>query len=87
MLLEVQVFGSEPPCIYCKRTEQAARKAAAKFAPGEVNVTKWATDSAEAAWAGFTSTPAVVVNGKLVSQGRVPEADELEAIFRAELGG
>jgi glutaredoxin len=86
-LIEVKIFGSEPPCAYCKRTEEAAKRAAAKFAPGEVSVKKHAANSPEAAGAGFTSTPAVVVNGKVVSQGRVPDESELEGIFRQEFGG
>jgi uncharacterized metal-binding protein len=85
--LEVRIFGSEPPCSYCKRTEAAAREAAGRFPSGEVNVTKLAARSLEGEAAGFTSTPAVVVNGKVVSQGRVPEAGELEGIFRHEQGG
>jgi glutaredoxin len=84
-LIEVRVFGSEPPCVYCKRTEEAAKKAAAMF-PGRVSVEKHSAHSPEATGAGFTATPAVVVNGKVVSQGRVPEEEELERIFRSELG-
>jgi protein-disulfide isomerase len=86
MLIEVRVFGSEPPCVSCKRTEEAAKKAAAMF-PGQVSVEKYWAHSPEAAEAGFSSTPAVVVNGIVVSQGRVPEQGELERIFRSELGG
>jgi protein-disulfide isomerase len=85
-LIEVKVFGSEPPCVSCKRTEEAAKKAAAVF-PDQVSVEKLSAHSPEAAGAGFTATPAVVVNGKVVSQGRVPEQNELERIFRSELGG
>jgi protein-disulfide isomerase len=85
-LVDVKIFGSIPPCVYCKRTEEAARKAAAAFS-GRVTVEKLAADSPEAAEAGFTSTPAVVVNGRVVSQGRVPEQSELEDVFQSELGG
>jgi hypothetical protein len=84
-LIEVRIFGSEPPCISCKRTEEAARKASALF-PGRVNVEKHSAHSPEATGAGFSSTPAVVVNGKVVSQGRVPEQSELEHVFQSELG-
>jgi protein-disulfide isomerase len=86
VLIEVRIFGSEPPCVYCKRTEEAAKKAAALF-PGRVSVEKHSAHSPEAAGAGFTATPAVIVNGKVVSQGRVPQQSELEDLFRSELGG
>jgi hypothetical protein len=86
MLMEVKVFGSVPPCATCKRVEEVARKTAAKFA-GQVTVTKYPARSPEGLTAGFTATPAVVVNGRVVSQGCVPQEDELERIFRSELGG
>ena len=85
MSIKVGIFGSEPPCVSCKRTEEAAKKAAAMF-PGRVSVEKYWAHSPEAVEAGFTSTPAVVVNGKVVAQGRVPEQSELERIFQSELG-
>ena len=85
-VIEVKVFGAEPPCVKCKQTEQEARKAAARF-PGEVTVEKLSALSPEAVRFGFEMTPAVVVNGKVISQGRVPQESELERIIRAELGG
>ena len=85
-MIDVKIFGSIPPCVYCKRTEEAARKAAEAF-PGRVTVKKLSADSPEAAEAGLSATPAVVVNGRVVSQGRVPERSELEDVFQSELGG
>jgi protein-disulfide isomerase len=85
-MIEVRVFGAEPPCVKCKQSEQEAKKAAAKF-PGQVSVRKLSALSPEGAAFGFIMTPAVVVNGRVVSQGRVPREEELERIFRSELGG
>ena len=85
-MIEVKVFGAEPPCAKCKQSEQEARRAAAKF-PGQVTVEKLSALSAEGVAFGFVMTPAVVVNGKVISQGRVPRDEELERIFKAELGG
>jgi protein-disulfide isomerase len=85
-LIEVKVFGAEPPCVKCKQTELEAKNAAAKF-PGQVSVEKLSALSPEGAQYGFAMTPAVVVNGKLISQGRVPQESELERIFQQELGG
>ena len=80
------MYGSEPPCVTCKKAEEEAKKAAAKF-PGQVTVEKHSALSPEAQALQLLMTPAVVVNGKVVSQGRVPRGDELERIFRSELGG
>jgi protein-disulfide isomerase len=85
-VVEVKVFGAEPPCAKCKQSEQEARKAAAKF-PGQVSVEKLSAHSPQGVAFGFVMTPAVVVNGKVVAQGRVPMEEELERILRAELGG
>ncbi len=85
-MVEVKVFGAEPPCVKCKQSEQEARKAAAKF-PGQVTVEKLSALSPEGVRFGFVMTPAVVVNGRVVSQGRVPQEAELERILQAELGG
>ncbi len=85
-MIEVEVFGSEPPCINCKRTEEEAKKAAAKF-PGKVTVKKYSARSPEGLRLDLAMTPAVVVNGKMMSQGRIPLEAEFERIFRFELGG
>ena len=85
-MIEVKIFGSEPPCAKCKKTEEVAQKVAESF-PGQVSVSKLSALSAEGLSLGLMVTPAVVVNGKVISQGRVPEVAELERIFRAELGG
>lgn len=85
-MIDVKVFGAEPPCVKCKQAEQEARKAAARF-PGKVTVEKLSALSPEGIAFGLVMTPAVVVNGKVISQGRVPQEAELERIFRSELGG
>lgn len=85
-MIEVKVFGAVPPCVKCKQVEEAAKKAAAKF-PGQVRVQKLSALSPEAVGMGFTSTPALVVNGRVVSQGRVPLASEVEDAIQRELGG
>jgi len=85
-VIEVKVFGSEPPCAQCKKAEEQAKKAAEKF-PGQVSVAKYSALLPEALELGLLMTPAVVVNGRVISQGRVPMEEELERIYRAELGG
>jgi disulfide oxidoreductase YuzD len=86
ILIEVKVYGSEPPCAKCKQAEGEARKAAEKF-PGQVSVAKYSALLPEALQLGLLMTPAVVVDGKMISQGRVPNESELERILRSKLGG
>ncbi|MCE5254948.1 MAG: thioredoxin family protein [Actinomycetia bacterium] len=85
-MIEVKVFGSEPPCAKCRQAEEQAKRAAAKF-PGQVTVEKCAAQSAEGLGLVLHMTPAIVVNGRVVSEGRVPEESELERVFLSELGG
>jgi len=86
VLIEVKVFGSEPPCVKCKQLEEAARRAAEDFL-GQVTVTKYSALSPEGKALALEATPALVVNGEIVSQGRIPEQAELIQMYQAELGG
>jgi protein-disulfide isomerase len=86
VLIEVKVFGSEPPCVKCKQLEEAARRAADEF-PGQVAVAKYSALSPEGKALALAATPALVVNGEIVSQGRIPEQAELMQMYQAELGG
>ena len=75
-MIEVKVFGSEPPCVKCKQLEEAVRRAAEDFL-GQVTVTKYSALSPEGKALALEATPALVVNGTIVSQGRIPEQAEL----------
>ena len=84
-MIEVKIFGSEPPCAKCKKAEAVALKAAGEF-PDQVSVEKLSALSPEGLSLGILSTPVVLINGKTIAQGRVPEEAELKKIYRAELG-
>lgn len=79
-MIEVKIFGSEPPCAKCKQVEAVARKAAEGF-PGRVSVQKLSALSPEGVALGILTTPVVVVNDSIVAQGRIPEVDELIGIY------
>lgn len=82
-MIEVKIFGSEPPCAKCKKAEEAAKKAAGEFAD-QVTIEKLSALSPEGLSLGILSTPVVLVNGKTIAQGRVPDEGELKRAYRAE---
>ena len=73
--MEVKILG--PGCARCKRVEQVAREAAAE-AGIQANFVH-VTDMASILAYQITSTPGLVVNEKLVSSGRIPQKEEIEA--------
>jgi small redox-active disulfide protein 2 len=74
----IQVLG--PGCDNCKRLEQAAREAVT-MAGIEAEVVK-VTDYGQIASFGILSTPGLVVDGKVVSYGRVPSAGDIAVWLR-----
>ena len=77
-MVEIKILGGG--CANCKRLEQIARKVVdnlnvqAEF----IKVTNYA----EIAELGVMSTPGLIVNGKIVSSGRIPAEVEIEEWIR-----
>jgi small redox-active disulfide protein 2 len=69
----IEVLG--PGCFNCRRLEQAARDAVA-LAGVEAEISH-VTDYAEIASRGVMSTPGLVIDGTVVSYGRVPSPREI----------
>jgi len=67
-MITIKVLG--PGCANCKKLEEVAR-AAAGLAQVEAEVLK-VTDMQEIIAAGVLKTPGLMINGKLVSSGRIP---------------
>lgn len=78
-MIEIKILGGG--CANCKRLEQIARKVVdnlnvqAEF----IKVTNYA----EIAELGVMSTPGLIVNGKIMSSGRIPAEVEIEEWIRA----
>ena len=72
---KVEVLGSG--CANCVRLAANAKEAAA-MAAVEVEIVK-VTDYGQIASYGIMSTPGLVIDGKVVSYGRVPSATDIVA--------
>lgn len=82
-MIELKVFGATPPCAKCKEVEKRAKNVAEKY-PGQVTVTKLEAVSEEGQKLQIFFTPAVAVNGKVISTGEViSEADLEKAVMGA----
>ena len=75
----IEVLG--PGCNNCKRLEANAREAV-EMAGVEAEIIK-VTDYAEIAAHGVLSTPGLVIDGKVVSAGRIPSAGDI-AVWLSE---
>lgn len=71
----IEVLG--PGCANCQRLEANAREAVAR-AGVEAEIVK-VTDYTQIMAYGIMSTPGLVIDGKVVSYGRVPSAGDIAA--------
>ena len=78
----VKVLGSG--CAKCNALEQATREALAEL--GMETTIDHVTDFAQIASYGVMSTPALVVDGKVVSYGKVLKKDEAKDLIRKVRG-
>ncbi len=74
-MVRIEVLG--PGCANCKRLEANAREAIAT-AGVEAELVH-VVDYGEIVSRGVMSTPGLVIDGKVVSVGRVPSADDIAA--------
>ncbi|HOD45364.1 MAG TPA: thioredoxin family protein [Anaerolineaceae bacterium] len=74
-MLNIKILGSG--CANCKRLEALAREVVGSLGL-EAEFEK-VTDMAEIMTYPILSTPGLVINGKVVSSGRIPSPSEIEA--------
>jgi small redox-active disulfide protein 2 len=75
----IEVLG--PGCNNCKRVEAAAREAVAMVGI-EAEIIK-VTDYADIATKGVMNTPGLIIDGKIVSTGRIPTPGDI-AVWLSE---
>ncbi|MEJ5292366.1 MAG: thioredoxin family protein [Candidatus Methanosuratincola sp.] len=82
-MAKILVFGGEPPCARCKATEKVLREAIAELKL-DAEVSHVSALSPEADKYDILSTPAVVINEKVVVAGRVPDKKTAMEILKKE---
>jgi small redox-active disulfide protein 2 len=73
-MMEIKVLG--PGCPKCKKTEEVIREAVAESGV-EARIIK-VTDMLDIARHGVFGTPAVIIDGKVKSVGKVPSKEEIK---------
>lgn len=76
-MMEIKILG--PGCPRCKSLDQMTREIVEKYGI-DATVTK-VEDIMEIMKYGVMSTPALVVDGKVVVKGRVPSAEEIRQLL------
>jgi small redox-active disulfide protein 2 len=76
--MKIEVLGSG--CPKCLSVEQSVKKALAELSV-EANVEK-VTDIQQIIQRGVMSTPALVIDGKVVLQGKNPSVEQLKALIK-----
>jgi small redox-active disulfide protein 2 len=79
--MEIKILGGG--CPNCKRLEKVTRRTLEEMAI-EASVTK-VTDFSEIMTYDVLSTPGLVIDGKVVSSGRVPSPAEISAMLTTAL--
>lgn len=80
-MMEIKILGGG--CANCKRLEQITRKVVDNLNV-QAEFTK-VTNYVEIAELGVMSTPGLIVNGKILSSGRIPAEVEIEEWIRAAI--
>jgi small redox-active disulfide protein 2 len=76
--MKIEVLGTG--CPKCQSTEQTVRKAVAELGV-QAEIVK-VTDITAIVERGVMWTPALVIDGKVVIQGKIPTLDQVKALVR-----
>jgi small redox-active disulfide protein 2 len=82
--MKLEILGSG--CANCKKLEAITKEAVGDLALTDAEVVK-VTDMKDIMGYGVMSTPGLVIDGKVVSSGRVPSKAEVTSMIATELAG
>ena len=86
-MIEIDVVGGSPPCKRCEVTWKNVNKAVSMHASEDIDVVVRKVDIVSIdviSRYGVLMSPAVVVNGAVKINGRVPDVKEIEAHLKNE---
>ena len=81
--MKLEILGSG--CANCQKLEAITREAVVELAIGDAEVVK-VTDMKDIMGYGVMSTPGLVIDGIVVSSGRVPSRAEVTTMIATALG-
>jgi small redox-active disulfide protein 2 len=84
MVKTIKVFGGEPPCAKCKAVEKTFNEAVKEMGL-DAQVVHVSAMSEEADKYDILSTPAVVINDRLILSGKLPSKEEVKRILEKEV--
>ena len=76
--MKIEILGGG--CANCSRLYENAKKAISDL--GKKADIKKVTDYAKIASAGVMRTPALIIDGEIKSEGRIPSADEIKTMLQ-----
>jgi len=76
--MNIEVFGTTPPCAKCKATEKVVRRVVEELGYEDIEVVKLDVYSEEAERLGILMTPTTVIEGVILKTGGVPNKDEVK---------
>ena len=82
--MKIQVFG--PGCSSCKNLHKAVEETVQKIGSKDIEI-EYSTDITEMLKLGVMSSPVLVIDGELISSGKVLSSTEIEKIITEKLSG
>ncbi len=79
--MEIEVIGLEPPCEWCTQLLENVREALALLEIDATAVKQWTLSQAVRDKYGLLLSPALVIDGMVVSQGKVLSVEKLVSLL------